>query len=86
MSCTLSKSIICMNSILLAHSIQLAKNLFRFLYNILWKNQNELFGQPNILLHTLTRLKVKIFLYVLLGPVKYLAQCNYKLVGKVRNE
>ena len=75
-----------MNSILLPHSIRLAKNLFRFLYNILWKNVNELFGQPNILLLTLTRLKVKIFLYVLLGAMKYLAQCNNKLVGKVRNE
>ena len=71
--------------VLLSHSIQLAKNLFRFLY-ILWKNANKLFGQPNILLHTLTILKLKIFLYVLLGPSKDLAQCNNTLVGKVRNE
>ena len=30
----------------------LPKNLFRFSYNILWQNPNELFDQPNMIMGT----------------------------------
>ena len=34
------------------YALGLPKNLFRFFYNILWENPNELFDQPNMIMGT----------------------------------